>query len=620
MPIIARSCIEDIKNRVNLYDVVSPVVALKRSGRNYVGLSPFTNEKTPSFYVLPEKNIFKCFSSGHAGDLFRFVQLYEKLPFVEAVEAIANRFSLILKYEDGSSAPREARSRRKEILEIHEYATDFFHRVFLSSKSIGKAVRSYWMEERRFPLEIAKEHKIGLSPIDGNELIELLRNKGFTLEALKQCGLFYFREGESEPSRFRPRFRGRLMIPIRDYQGQVIAFTARELEMTPIEGSSRKAKYINSPETPVFNKSRVLFGLDHARRYIDEVGSFLLVEGQLDAIRSWQFGFDTAVAPQGTSITEDQLLILKRYADSVDCLLDGDEAGRKAGLRAIPMAFGTGLEFRFLTLPQGSDPDTLFEQEGASAIEALRRGQQSALAFAVSTLLPVDKPSPSEITRTLSRLFEMINTCELAVAQDGYLAEAADLLKIDFASARHDFRRFQFRKRRKTGNSSLPESDGTFEENNSRMLTTADYELLLVVFHYQKLAEPIAEVVDLDWIDDSTLHGNLLSRVLAAAYGGLWDGPLNSEALLENDEERDCIYSIMARESPFDDPIAKTNDCMRSLFQRYISLQSQEIEGQISALPSPSKEYPTLQRRLIELRRHRKQASQLHLPASIQID
>ncbi len=620
MPIISRNCIEDIKNRVNLYDVVSPVVSLKRSGRNFVGLSPFTNEKTPSFFVLSEKNIFKCFSSGYAGDVFRFVQLYEKLPFVEAVEAIANRFSLNLEYEDGTSAPRESRSRRKEILEIHEYATDFFHRLFLSSAPIGDAVRTYWTEERRFPLEVAKEHKIGLAPIGGTDLIALLRKKGFTLEAFKQCGLFYFRDGESDPSRFRPRFRGRLMIPIRDYQGQVIAFTARELEMTPDEGSSRKAKYINSPETPVFIKSRVLFGLDHARHHIDNLGSFLLVEGQLDAIRSWQYGLDTAVAPQGTSITEEQLLILKRYADSVDCLLDGDEAGRKAGLRVVPMAFKAGLEVRFLTVPQGSDPDSLIERGGASAIEELKRNPESALAFAIRTLLPMENPSPNDVARTLSSLFEMIHNCDLAVAQDGYLAEAAHLLKIDLASAQHDFRRFRIRKGKRSRISSLPDSVGSGEENDAGRLTTADYELLLVVFQYQKLAQPIAEVVDLDWIDESSLHGKLLSRVLAAAYEGLWDGPLKSEDLLENDEERNCIYSIMAEESSFDDPIVEANKCMRSLFQRFIRLQSKEIEAQISNLPSPSKEFPTLQRRLIELRSQRKQASQLHLSASIQID
>ncbi len=620
MPIIARSCIEDIKNRVDLYDLVSPVVALKRSGRNYVGLSPFSNEKTPSFYVLPEKNIFKCFSSGHAGDLFRFVQLHEKLPFVEAVEAVANRFSLTLEYEDGSSAPRETRSRRKEILEIHEYATDFFHRKFLSSNSIGNEVRSYWVKTRQFPIEIAKEHKIGFSPINGSELNELVCKKGFSLEAIKQCGLFYSREDESEPARFRPRFRGRLMIPIRDYQGQVIAFTARELEMTPNESSSRRAKYINSPETPVFNKSRVLFGLDHARHYIDNVGNFLLVEGQLDAIRAWQFGFHTAVAPQGTSITEDQLLILKRYTNSIDCLLDGDEAGHKAGMRAVPMAFKTGLELKFLTLPQDSDPDLLFRQEGVSAIEALNRRKESALAFAIRNLLPDKNSSPSEVARTLSGLFGMINNCELTVAQDGYLAEAATLLKIDFDSARHDFHRFQFQKGRKTRNSVSPNSGDAFEENSPGMLTTADYELLLVVFHHKELADSISEVIDLEWIDDSTLHGKILIRVLAAAYEGTWDGPLNSDDLLENDEERDCIYTIMARESPFDDPVAKTNDCMHSLFQRYINMQSKEIEAQIAALPSPSKDYPNLQRRLIELRRHREQVSKFHLPASTQIN
>ncbi|MFP4283349.1 MAG: DNA primase, partial [Opitutales bacterium] len=270
MPLISRQSIESLKLHVNIHDVVAREVDLKRQGRNYVGLSPFQNEKTPSFFVLPERGIFKDFSSGLAGDIFKFVEETEKVSFVEAAELIAERFNFKLEYENGAGPRPEERSLKRQLLELHEYATEFYHEAFFADHPDAAACRAYWTETRGFPLELAKEFKIGFAPVATRKLNERLLKKGFSEKTLRECGLFYANDYDPDPLRFRPRFRGRLMIPIRDRQAQVIAFTARQLEITPEDDPACEAKYINSPGTPLFQKSHLVFNLERAREAIRE--------------------------------------------------------------------------------------------------------------------------------------------------------------------------------------------------------------------------------------------------------------------------------------------------------------------------------------------------------------
>ncbi len=599
---ISRKCIDDIKQHVNIYDVVSPVVSLKKSGRNFVGLSPFTTEKTPSFFIHPERNMFKCFSSNYAGDIFRFIELYEKLTFAESVEAIANRFNQPLEYEQGAAPTSESRSVRKEIIEIHDRACDYYHRNFMGEHPLSKEVQDYWTEERKFTLQIAEKYKIGLAPPKDSRLIELLFKQGYSLEALKKCGLFYFRDRETEPRNFKPRFRGRLLVPIRDYQGQVIAFTARQLPITPVDDPSRQAKYINSPETPVFYKSKVIFGLDHARHHVDETGNFVLVEGQLDAIRCWQYGINTAVAPQGTSITESQLLLLKRYTNTIDCVLDGDSAGQKAALRILPMALRTGLEIRFIVLPPDSDPDSLLVEKGKEAFEQSQEQALDAIDFLVHSLLPKKNPSPQAKAEALLQLFEIINESDLLVTQDEYLQKAAGLIGADPVSMRADFNRFKRKKSRKPDR----ENENSEGKSATSQLTTAEFELLCCVFQSPTLSLPIAEILDVEWIDTELVYGRLLVRVIADIQEGLWEGIKNLDQLLENEEEKNCFYSLLADERHFEDPIKVANACVKAILEKFLRQRLIKLEEKIANLPTPSDKFPQLQRNIIELRNLKK--------------
>jgi DNA primase len=445
MPAIKPSCVRDLKLRVNLADVVSRVVTLRKAGgARLKGLCPFHNEKTPSFNVDTDKGFFKCFGCGKAGDAITFVRETEQLSFTEAIEALGQRFNIPIEYEEGSGGPsREERSLRQEIYDLHEQAAEHLHQAFKAHDATGEFFRKLWSEQRRFPLELADEFKIGAADATGSGLGAYLLRKKFSEDALRQCGLFFISDGAllTAPA-LRPRFRGRLMIPIRDHQGRVVAFTARQTELTPADDPAREAKYVNSPETPIFIKSNLLFNLDRARSHVAEGKPFVIVEGQLDALRCWSVGLKTAIAPQGTSITEGQLVLLRRYHTQVECFFDSDSAGQKAALRFLPMALKAGLEVRFLTLAGAAklDPDLLFLERGLPAYDEVRRGAQSAMAFACRATLPDPAAATSEQkTRAAQTLYELISAAESQVARSQFLSEIAIHLRLPLPALAADF-------------------------------------------------------------------------------------------------------------------------------------------------------------------------------------
>lgn len=674
MPKIKRSSIEAIRHQVNLVDVAGAYTQMKRAGSQWRGLSPFGTEKSPSFFVHPEKNVFMDYSSGNAGDLFRFVQLKENLNFQEAVEMLASRFNITLEYEDDGMPPERA-SLRKELLELHEAAADYYHRAFLSDHEQAVWMRQYWEKDRNFPLELAKQFRVGIAPATAEGLIKTLQKKQFSAEAVNASGLFYMRQGERDYSRAKPRFRGRLMIPICDVQGRVVAFTARVTELTPEDDPTAQAKYVNSPETPIFSKSHLLFGLDHARKHIKEGDPFLLVEGQLDTLRCYQMGLDCAVAPQGTAITEAQMALLRRYTNKVEVLLDGDNAGQKAALRMLPLALKAGLGVTFLPLPQGSDPDELLSKDGAQALENLRKTPLTAMTFAVRSLLPdVGKASPQDKASALERCFNLLVQCDSAVVRSDYLLELAHLARTERSALERDFHLYEVRHaenerfaainnaQRGTAsgaaggtqggaggtaggynagsggsaaygsgntaygsnnttagygatadghnangaNSGYSTSDGGFGTANAPAngkLTSVEEEILFVLLHFPQLSRPVSETIDNEWINNESLAGSLLSRVLAYAHEDTFEGLDYLNPVLENEGERDYIYQLVGRFSELEDPIHFINMCLKQLFQDYIRNERQKIAQQRANNPSPTPEQKEFQRQqIIKLR------------------
>jgi len=610
MPAIKASSLRDLKARVNLLEVVSRVVSMKKVGARFRGLCPFHQEKTPSFYANPDNGFYKCFGCGKAGDAITFVRETEGLNFTEAVETLAQRFGVTLEYEEGAGPTREERSLRQELYDLHEVAAEHFHQAFKGAGPAGDFMRAYWTEKRRFPLELAEDFKIGAVDAAGGELAAALLRRKYSPEALRQCGLFFTprsadqQNGPVMVGALKPRFRGRLMIPIRDHQGRVVAFTARQTELTPVDDPAREAKYVNSPETPIFTKGNLLFNLDRARKHVAEDRPFLMVEGQLDALRCWQVGLTTVVAPQGTAITETQLARLRGYQPQVECFLDGDAAGQKAAMRLLPMALKAGLEVKFLVLEPGMDPDALFRDRGRPAYDEVRGRALSVMAFACRSLLPDPAAaSPDQKSRAAQALFALVINSEFEVARMEFLAECAGHLRLTASALQRDFAAFARRQARVAGESAAAAPAPPADPGGR----APELDLLLVCLHFESFGKPLAhELAERDWIDVAQPAGVLLRRFLTEFEHDAWPGPDRLETLLDTPEEKALVASLLFEPPSIDDPRKVANEGLRRLQSRALVPRLRQIELEIAAkhtdgdadIPSLLKSRSDLQRQL----------------------
>lgn len=582
MPAIKASSIRDLKDRINIYDVVAREVALKKSGSEYKGLSPFNNEKTPSFYVSPDKGFYKCFSSGNAGDAISFVMETERLTFTEAVETLAKRFNFEIEYEQGNSKAREERSLRQELFDLHDIATDFFREEFLARSPGGDWIRNYWEEGRKFSLEVAEEFKIGFAPVNSVRLGEIVVKKGFSREAIEACGLFYAQRG-IDPQRMGYRFRGRLMIPIRDHQGRVAAFTARQLELTPQDDPSREAKYVNSPETPVFHKSNLLFNLDRARMEAKPDTPFLMVEGQLDAIRCWSVGLTTAVAPQGTGITEAQLRLIKRYEPRLIVLLDGDSAGQKAALRMLPLTLSQGVEALFIPLSDKEDPDDIFREGGREVLDELLKRQLQPIPFACNAHAPPgERLTPQSKAKAAREVFAIIQQSDSEAAKIEFVKQAAQSLDLDEQATLSDFRRFataqhQQQARREPQSANSEQSEPQNEQSAGKHVFSVERDLLALCMLESDIGSQVAQLVDPKWIDTSVPEGELLNYVLNEFLHDMWNGPESLNDQLDRPEQRTLASSIYFEAKAQEDPRRFANEALKKLVAKFVERRRKEL-------------------------------------------
>lgn len=347
--------IERVRERADLVEIIGAHVRLRRSGRNFVGLCPFHDEKTPSFSVNAERGFFHCFGCGAGGTAFNFIMKVEGLSFPEAVRSLASRYGIALPERsegDGSS------TERNELFRANQVAAEFFSHVLWNTPD-GAIARDY-LNSRAISVETARAFMLGYAPARPASLARALEKRGL-LERGVRLGLV---KRDASGGGAYDSFRSRVMFPIRDAQGRVVAFGGRVLD-------NRQPKYINSPESPLYSKARNLYGIYEARQAIGSRDRVIVVEGYFDVIALWQAGFRETVASCGTSLTAEQLRILGRYTRNVMACFDGDAAGRKASLRSMEVFLEAGLLGRGIFIPQGFDPDTLVGKSGASALEEL---------------------------------------------------------------------------------------------------------------------------------------------------------------------------------------------------------------------------------------------------------
>ncbi len=412
--------VEEIRARIDIVDLISQYVQLKRAGSTFKACCPFHKEKTPSFTVNPARQIYHCFGCGAGGDIFSFLMQHEGMDFRGALEMLAERAGVALQTQRNDARSSE----KKELYQLHSSVAAFYQRCLGEMKSAEKA-REY-LKERNLDGVIAEQFAIGYAPARWDAMLQWGEKSGYTPAQLEAAGLIIHNERTDARNPYYDRFRNRIMFPIRDEQGRTIGFSGRALT----EGE-RTAKYVNSPETLLFHKSRVLYALDQARKAIIDSGEALICEGQIDVIRCHQTGFNNAVAAQGTAFTETHAAILKRYADNIILIFDSDRAGRAAAVRTGHVFLATGMAVQAVALPAKSDPDSFLQENGPEAFRKLLEEAVSIVRFNYAMLAETeDAETEIGAMRIARSLAETISATPNSVQRSRMVQEAAELLKV----------------------------------------------------------------------------------------------------------------------------------------------------------------------------------------------
>ncbi len=400
---IQRHTVDEIRARTDIVAVIGATVTLRRRGSSYVGLCPFHNEKSPSFNVVPSRQIYHCFGCGAGGDVFGFLQKTRGVSFVEAVKELAAQCGVLIEERPLSPAEKAVVSRRNDLYGAAEQACKYFENTLIVGRD-GQAGRDY-LKARGVTLDTARKYRLGFVPEGWNHLENHLRAEGFDGETLFKAGLV--KKNERTNSTYDV-FRARLIFPILDDRGRPVAFGGRVLP-----GADKEApKYLNSPGTEIYEKSKVLYGLSFARNAVQRRDRLIVVEGYFDAVSLWQAGFEEAVAPCGTALTTEQLEAVRRLTTKVIALFDTDEAGIKAAMRALDLFLAAGVEAKRLDLPGAKDPDEFIQKFGASAFEERLEKTESLLELVIRRTIDREGSSSEGRGRTVEALAPTLRKLE----------------------------------------------------------------------------------------------------------------------------------------------------------------------------------------------------------------
>jgi len=399
---------DEVKSKLDIVDVIREYIPLKAAGTSFRALCPFHHEKSPSFNVSPEKQIWHCFGCGKGGDIFSFVMEMEGIEFTEALRNLANKAGVKLQRQDPKLA-----SQKNRLMDIVELSAKYYHKVLTDSKE-AESARKY-LSGRGMSDEIIEEWRIGYSPESWDDLIKFLQGRGFKEDEIFRAGMSVKKE---KMSGFYNRFRGRIMFPIMDVNVNVVGFSARVL---PEKDDGKMGKYINSPQTAIYDKSRILFGLDKAKMEIKKQDLAILVEGQMDVITAHQNGFKNIVASSGTALTPEQVSLLKRYSPNIALAFDMDKAGEMAAERGIKTAMQMDMNIKVIEVPSGKDPDECIKNSPEEWRAATLSAKQMMQYYFDKTLAGVDLSDIDQTSRAAVKLLTMINELGSKIKQDHWL-------------------------------------------------------------------------------------------------------------------------------------------------------------------------------------------------------
>ncbi len=442
---ISRETIDEIKSRIDIIDVIGDFVTLKRSGQNYKALSPFTNEKTASFYVVPSKGIFKDFSSGKGGDGISFVMEHEGMSYVEALRYLAKKYGVEIKDEAIGQEQLLQQTDRDGLYIVMNYAKDYYKDLLFQSDE-GRSIGLSYFHERGFNDRTIEKFELGYSINEWDRFNKTALAAGYSEEMLEKAGLVIKKENEKTNGfRIYDRFRGRVIFPVHNLAGKVVAFGARILTK-----EKDQPKYINSPETEIYHKSNVLYGMFQAKNAIRREDFCYLVEGYTDVISLHQADVDNVVASSGTALTEEQIKLIKRFTENVTVLFDGDAAGIKAALRGIDLVLKGGLNVRVVLLPDSEDPDSMSKKMGTSEFKQyLKTHTKDFISFKIDLYAEDAAHDPIKKAEAIREIITSISLIPDPIKRSVYLQETGQLLKIPEAVLLTELNKIVIQERKK---------------------------------------------------------------------------------------------------------------------------------------------------------------------------
>lgn len=536
---------EEIRERLDIVDFIRQYVDLKRSGQNFKGLCPFHSEKTPSFMVSPAKQIFHCYGCHKGGDIFTFLMEREGVSFPEALTTLAEQAGVTIERSRGSGVQR---SEKEAMLAMYREAADFFRKGFAASRKAQT-----YLQERELTAETLERFGLGYSGSDRQALYAFLKTARYTDEQMRAAGLVHF--GDSGTYDF---FRDRIMFPIADPQGKIVAFGGRILT-----SEKNLPKYINSPESVLFRKSDTVYGLHLAKQAITDKGYALITEGYLDTIVCHQFGFQNAVAPLGTALTAGHLKKLRRFTDKAVFVFDGDKAGIAAARRSLDLAFAEGMTVKIAVLPEGEDPDTLLRKQGELAFRQKLGGALSPVQF----LMRLHKRNALDGARAVLKL---LVTCSDGLMRDEALRELADRSKISESTLRDEMKLLM---RTAGRNEPLASSYGKPAALPLRtaMRSPEEEALLTIALAFPEKRPMIFGRLEIGSIEDANIR-NIVEKMVKLGTEGYVKG-LQEQLLADSTPEERSFLSRLLMNYPADEAQADltVRDCLQRIALREIT-------------------------------------------------
>ena len=465
---IAPNTIQQILSRIDILDVVGEFVKLKKRGANYLGLCPFHNEKTPSFTVSPSKEIYKCFGCGKSGNTISFIMEHEKASYVDALKWLANKYGIEVEETFASNEQRQQMQVADSLYIINGFAQQFFtHALFETAE--GQDVGLSYFKERGFREEIIRKFQLGYSPEQRDAFTREATAKQFNSELLIKTGLVANRNDQLVDN-----YRGRIIFPVHNHSGKVVGFGARILKK-----NDKAPKYINTPENEVYVKSKILYGSYFARQAIDRANECLLVEGYTDVVSLHQAGIENTVASGGTSLTIEQLRLVKKYTSNLTIIYDGDAAGVKAALRGLDLALEEGLNVKLVLIPDKEDPDSYVNKLGPTAFrQFVEKNKKDFILFQLEVALHDagnDATRKAEVVNKIAETISRINKAEDFTKQQDYIKQTSEILKID-ESGMHTLVNKFIRDRITTMERKLPFEDTRVQEQNAQQAEQGNYD------------------------------------------------------------------------------------------------------------------------------------------------